>query len=151
MHIPPPLPTPPPARRRPMPVRNGAQALRLLAAARSDPARHETLAFLLDADGIGGVVTVISGTEPPDAMLQIVELMCRAGERVPGLCSLVVASVRPHSDVPAGDVLAGDVDRWLEASSIAHGFGLQLIEWYVIGRRGTVCPRDLLGEPERWP
>lgn len=151
MHIPPPLPTPPPARRRPLPVRNGAHALRLLAAARSDPARHETLAFLLDADGIGGVVTVISGTEPPDAMLQIVELMCRAGERVPDLCSLVVASVRPDSDVLAGDVLAGDVDRWLEASSIAHGFGLQLLEWYVIGRRGTVCPRDLLGEPERWP
>jgi hypothetical protein len=57
----------------------------------------------------------------------------------------VIATVRPHDGV-----LPGDVDRWLDASSIARDHGIELIEWYVIGPHGTQCPRDLLGEPERW-
>jgi hypothetical protein len=61
------------------------------------------------------------------------------------LCRLVVATVRP-----CGATQQGDVDRWLEASAIADAHGVELIEWFVIGPAGPECPRDLLGEPERW-
>ena len=60
--------------------------------------------------------------------------------------SIVLASVRPDSGM-----LPGDVDRWLEASAIVDQHGLVLLEWFVIGPMGPECPRDLLGEPERWP
>jgi hypothetical protein len=129
-----------------MPVRGTADALHLLSLAVATPLEHETLAFLLDSNGIGGIITVVSGTEEPDAVVDVVEVMSRAGEGVERARSLVVASVRP-----ASGVLPGDVDRWLECSAIAEECGLQLVEWFVVGPHGVECPRDLLGEPERWP
>jgi len=132
--------------RSPMPVRSSRDALTLLSLAVCHPLEHETLAFLLDADGIGGQMMVVADTEPPEAVVHVVDFMAQLGARLPGFCSLVVATMRPE-----GGLLAGDVDRWLEASSIAHDHGILLVEWYVVGPLGIECPRDLLGEPERWP
>ena len=129
----------------PTTVRSAADAISLLSLAVVDPLAAETLAFLLDDDGIGGVIVVFDGTTSADSVLDIVEVMVRAGAQAPQSTSLVVASVRPSSGV-----LPGDVDRWLEASSIASLHGLELLEWYVISPFGIECPRDLLGEPERW-
>ncbi len=62
--------------------------------------------------------------------------------------SVVVASVRVP--VPGVDDLdERDVDRWLECSSMLDDAGIELLEWFVIGRR-IHCPRDLVGEPRRW-
>ena len=63
---------------------------------------------------------------------------------------VVLATVRPDAahNVPA--TLPGDLDRWLEASEITEAHGIELIEWFVIGPAGVDCPRELLGEPERW-
>jgi hypothetical protein len=130
----------------PTPVRCHADALHLLALAVSRPFEPETLCFVLDAHGVGGVVTVVSGTTTPESVLHVVEFMARAAQGVPRAVSLVAASVRP-----GGGVLPGDIDRWLEASDIAQQRGVTLLEWYVIGPGGFECPRDLLGEPERWP
>lgn len=129
----------------PTPVRSAHDAISLLSLAVVEPLVAETLAFLLDERGIGGVIIAFDGTTTADSVLDIVEVMAQAGERAPNCCSLVVASVRPRSGV-----LPGDVDRWLEASSIASLHGLDLLEWYVISPYGIECPRDLLGEPERW-
>jgi hypothetical protein len=129
----------------PTPVRSAADAISLLSLAVHDPLRAETLAFLLDDDGIGGVIIAFDGSTTADSVLDIVELMVQAGAGTSHCTSLVVASVRPRSGV-----LPGDVDRWLEASSIAQLHGLELLEWYVISPHGIECPRDLLGEPERW-
>ncbi|MBI4935644.1 MAG: hypothetical protein HY828_17315 [Actinobacteria bacterium] len=129
----------------PTPVRSAADAISLLSLAVVDPLEAETLAFLLDDEGIGGVIVVFDGTTSADSVLDIVDIMVRTGAQAPACTSLVVASVRPNSGV-----LPGDVDRWLEASSIASLHGLELLEWYVISPFGIECPRDLLGEPERW-
>ena len=61
-------------------------------------------------------------------------------------------SVRPSPvtiDDAATDV--DDVDRWLEASDVAADHGIELLEWYVVGPTGIVCPREAFGEPPRWP
>lgn len=131
--------------RLPAPVRCSTDALRVLFLAADQPLVSETLAFLLDDDGIGGIITVVSGTVEPDAVLAVAECMSRAAQQVPRASALVLATVRPQ-----GGVLPGDVDRWLDASAIAALCGIDLIEWYVIGPSGARCPRDLLGEPERW-
>jgi len=134
-----PVPTTPPA-----PVRTADDALRLVSLAVALPLRPETICFPLNAEGVGGVATIVSGTARPEALFTVVEFMCRvmAGS---ARTSLVLATVRPGSGL-----LVGDVDRWCEASELCAAQGLLLREWYVIGPGGIDIPRELLGEPERW-
>ena len=129
----------------PMPVRCAADALRLLFLAATHPLQPETLAFVLDGHGRGGVITIVSGTVDADSVLPVTECMSRAAERVERATALVVASVRP-----GGCVLPGDIDRWMEASTLAAAYGVVLIEWFIISEAGVQCPRELLGESERW-
>ncbi len=130
---------------RPAPLRCGTDALRVLLLSLSHPLAPETLVVLLDQHGNGSVITVVSGTTEPDSVLAVAECLARAAEGLPQAQAMVLATVRP-----IGRVLPGDIDRWLEASAIAAEHGVHLIEWYVIGASGAQCPRDLLGEPERW-
>ena len=130
---------------RPAPVRCGIDALRLLFLSTSQPLEPETLAFLLDRHGNGSVITIVSGTVDPDALLAVAECIARAAEGLPHAEAMVLATVRP-----TGHVLPGDIDRWMEASDIAEAHGVALIEWYLISTSGAQSPRDLLGEPERW-
>ncbi|MDP2293185.1 MAG: hypothetical protein Q8M22_18535 [Actinomycetota bacterium] len=141
-----PLPSPPhPGGGHPAPVRCGTDAQRIVFLALSRPLEHETLVFLLDRHGRGGVITIVSGTATADSVLTVVECFSLAAQRVPEAAAMVVASVRPGSCI-----LPGDIDRWLEASAIATLHGVQLLEWFVVNESGARCPRDLLGEPERW-
>ncbi len=130
---------------RPTPVRCGIDALRVLLLSASQPLEAETLVFLLDRHGNGSIVTVVSGTVDPDAVLAVAECLSRAAEGLPHAEAMVLATVRP-----TGTVLPGDIDRWMEASETARAHGVALIEWYIIGASGAQSPRDLLGEPERW-
>jgi hypothetical protein len=130
---------------RPAPVRCATDALRLLFLSASQPLEPETLAFLLDADGNGSIITVVSGTVEPDSVLAVAECIARAADGLPHASAMVLATVRP-----SGCVLPGDIDRWLEASALAATHGVDLIEWFIISSSGAQCPRDLLGEPERW-
>lgn len=131
--------------RTPAPVRTEAEALHLLHLAATHPAEHETIAFFLDAAGIGGVITVVSGTAHPDALLAVTECLARAGAPLERAVALVVASVRPHHGV-----LPDDLCRWIDASNIADDHGIHLLEWFVLGPDGVATPRDLGGEPDRW-
>jgi len=129
----------------PTPVRCATDALRIMLLSASQPLQAETLAFMLDRHGNGGVITIVSGTVDANSVLAVVECFSRAAAGLPQAVALVVGSVRPH-----GRVLPGDIDRWLEASALAAAHGVELIEWFVINTAGVQCPRDLLGEPERW-
>jgi hypothetical protein len=100
---------------------------------------------LLDDAGYGNTITVVSGTHDADDVLRVVECLAEAGSAAPAMSSLVLASVRPE-----GGIVPGDIDRWLEASSLAESYGLELTEWFVVGPATVECPRDLIGEPERW-
>lgn len=127
------------------PIRDSAQALDVIRLAMSDPLRTETLGYLLTDTGRPGVVAVISGTEEPDTVVNVADCLSAAGGIHPDVASLVIASIRT-----SGGVTARDVDRWLEASDVADSNGVRLVEWFVIGPSGVACPRDLLGERERW-
>ena len=109
------------------------------------PLRHETVVALLDDDRCGISLVVVSGTECPDAVVEVVECLldpARHGGRVAGL---IVASVRPAG----GEADPGDIDRWLEMSDLSEQAGIELLEWFVI-TDDVRCPRDQLGEPPRW-
>jgi hypothetical protein len=129
----------------PEPIRTAAEARALLETAISRPLRDETVAFLLDDAGHGRTIFVVAGTDRPESVLDVVEHLAAAG-RISGLLSaLVLASVRP-----GGGIVPGDIDRWFDASEIAQDHGVQLLEWFIYGPQGFTCPRDLLGEAERW-
>ena len=142
---PPPPRSAPAAAPVPAPVRSGTDALRVLLLATPPPLAAETLAFFLDHEGRGGVITIVSDTTDPATVLPVAECLCRAAEGVPSATALVIASVRP-----GGSVLAADGERWHDLSRVATEHGVHLLEWFVIGADGVHCPREMAGEPDRW-
>ena len=137
--------------RRPPPVRSSADALEVVALAISRPPRPETIAFVLDDDGYGTTVLVVDGTERPDAVIDVVERVAESAE-VAGAAAIVVATVRPATASVEEEALLADTDinRWFEASDVAADHGIELLEWFVVGPGGIVCPREAFGEPSRW-
>ncbi|MFT3852941.1 MAG: hypothetical protein QM733_09410 [Ilumatobacteraceae bacterium] len=134
------------------PVRSATDALEVIALAMTRPPRAETLAFVVDDDGRASALYVVEGTERADALIDVVHLLAEAAASGEGT-GLVVASVRPTVpiDVDPADLDDADIDRWLEASDIAADRGIELLEWFVVGPVGIHCPRELFGEPPRWP
>ena len=74
-------------------------------------------------------------------MSTVAECMALAASRVPRLCGLVLASVRPTSAPNMPATLPGDLDRWIEANEITEAYGIELVEWFVVGPAGVDCPR----------
>ena len=132
------------------PIRSSLDALAVVALAIHRPLEPETIGFFLDEAGRSNTITVVSGTTEPDSVLAVVECLAVAGGRSPTLCGLVLATVRPNSELAVPTTLPGDLDRWMEASEIADSHGIDLIEWFIVGPGGVDCPREMLGEPERW-
>jgi hypothetical protein len=127
------------------PIRTAVDALRVLTMAMHRPLVHETLAFLLDSSCRSRTITVVSGTERPDDIAQVVEVMARAGGAIDDVCGLVVASVRPSSAL-----VEGDAERWTRLDVLSDDLGVQLVEWFVVGPRGADLPREQAGMPARW-
>lgn len=137
-----------PSRRTPVagvdPIHDAEAALAVVALAVQCPAVAETVVLLLDHERRGISIVVVSGTAHPDDVVEVVEHVAGSAAATGVVGALVVATVRP-----GGSVLADDADRWLELSGIAEEAGVEVVEWFVVGR-SIQCPRDLLGERPRW-
>ena len=132
------------------PILSSLDALAVVSLALRRPLEAETIAFLLDNTSRSNTITVVSGTTEPDSVLTVAECLALAGARSPTLRGLVLATVRPNSGLPVPATLPGDLDRWMEAVDITDSHGIELIEWFIVGPGGVDCPREMLGEPERW-
>ena len=122
------------------PIRSRADALAVLALAA--PFGDDTVAILLDAERRGIGLVVVTGTFDPDAIFGVISVC--SGARQPGIAGLILATSRPD-----GDLVAADLDRWIEASLQCDDAGIELVEWFVIGAH-IACPRELAGDPPRW-
>jgi len=110
------------------------------------PLRHDTIVITLDRERRGRSLVVIHETDWHDDLFGVLDMV--VGLDDDELDAFIVATVRPPIvGVPDLDVL--DVDRWILASEIVEGAGLELVEWFVVGA-GVSCPRAQLGEPPRW-
>jgi hypothetical protein len=132
------------------PIRSSIDALAVVSLAIHRPLEAETIAFFLDEASRSNTITIVSGTTEPDTILSVAECMALAGRQSPGLCGVVLATVRPNAVLTRPGTLPGDIDRWLEANAIIESHGIELVEWFIVGPAGVECPRDLLGEPARW-
>ena len=125
------------------PIRSADDALAVLAL--GAPYDHDTIVILLDTDRCGCSVMVVTDTVEPDALFHVIDRCVEATQQHPTIDAVILASSRPD-----GDAGPDDLHRWLEASDQCRAGGLQLVEWFVLGRSGPRCPRQLFGEPERW-
>ena len=132
------------------PIRSSIEAIAVVSLVMHRPLEAETIAYFLDETGCSNTITVVSGTTEPDSVLTVAECMAMAASELPGLCGVVLASVRPTVASNLHATLPGDLDRWVEANEITETYGIELVEWFVIGPAGVDCPREMLGEPERW-
>ncbi|MGZ4724697.1 MAG: hypothetical protein ACXV3B_08035 [Ilumatobacteraceae bacterium] len=128
------------------PICSALEALRVFSLAVHHPLEAETIAFFLDASSCSNTITVVSGTTEPDSIVSVAECMALAASRSPSLCGVVLATIRPNSPV----MLPGDLDRWLLIDAITEAQGIELVEWFIIGPGAVECPRQVLGEPDRW-
>jgi hypothetical protein len=134
------------------PIVTPAAALAVIDLARSWPPRDEIIAFLLDERHRGmGVIVDLTEIRAPADVLAVAELLGETGasHTADGRCSaesIVIASVRLHE----ASVL-DDVDLWEQLSNLLDSYGITLLEWFVITPAAVMCPRDVLGEPDRWP
>jgi phosphoribosylpyrophosphate synthetase len=127
-------------------VDSADSALAVIGTSIHQPQRAEVIVLLLDVDLRGRTVVIVDGTESPDAVIEVVELLAESAAEAERPVSFVVAAVRPgYGPLP------GDADRWLELSEIAETHGCELVEWFVLSDEVAWCPRDLLAEPPRWP
>ena len=126
------------------PIRSADDALAVLAF--GAPYGDDTIVILLDAERRGSSITVVTDTVDHDAIFGVIEV-CVSATAAHGapIEAMIVASSRP-----AGDVEPDDVHRWLEAGDLCRSGGIELVEWFVLGRSGPKCPRELFGDPERW-
>lgn len=132
------------------PIRSALDAIAVISLVIHHPLEAETIAFFLDENSCSNIITVVSNTAEPDSVLSVAECMAMVADRSPRLCGVVLATVRPGSAHNLPATLPGDLDRWVEANEIMEAHGVELIEWFVVGPAGVDCPRELLGEPERW-
>ena len=128
------------------PILTSVDALRVVSMAIHRPLEAETIAFFLDDGSRSNTITIVSGTTEPDSIISVAECMAVAASRSPTLCGVVLASVRPDTL----GLLPGDIDRWLVVDAITEAHGIELIDWFIVDSAGVECPRDVLGEAERW-
>jgi hypothetical protein len=126
------------------PIRSATDALAVVSAVMDHPMTPQTIVMLLDDDRRGERIVVVNDTDRTADPSTVVEWVCASYAEVTDR-ALVMATIRPR-----GATRPGDVDVWLEASALADSFGLELLEWFVVGPAGPECPRDLIGEPDRW-
>jgi len=119
-------------------------ALALIDALASDPPVHETLAVLLDSDHRGTTIMNFDGTVENDSVLWVADAVTERANRMDDVGAVIIASVRPD-----GSDELDDVERWLTIDEQLGLVGIELVEWFVIGR-SVSCPRALLGDESRW-
>jgi hypothetical protein len=130
----------------PRTVDSADAALAVVTTAMHRPQRSEVIALILDTDYEGHTVVVVDGTESPDAVIDVIEMLAESAAEADRPSCFVLTSVRPDYGP-----LPGDADRWLEISELAESRGCELLEWFVVNGDVAWCPRDLLAEPPRWP
>lgn len=125
-------------------IAGACDALALIHRVLAVPASHETIVIVLDDAHRGLGIVSVSGTFEPHQVVAVVECIAQPDLFGGEGAALVVASARP-----CGGIDGDDVDRWFEMCDLADAAGLELVEWFVVGR-SISCPRDLVGAPPRW-
>lgn len=123
---------------------NPSTALALVDALASTPPVHESIVILLDDDHRGSTIMNFDGTVDNESVLHVADAVIERAHFVDDVGAAIIASIRP-----GGCDELDDVERWLTIDEQLGLFGIELVEWFVIGH-SVSCPRALLGDASRW-
>lgn len=127
------------------PITDAETALAVIRLAADRPLQPETIVVTLDHRRCGVHLAVVTRTNSDDDVIDIAERLLEGIEPIDDIDAIIVASVRPDSE----GAQLHDADRWLQLDEVAESFGVELVEWFVLGR-SVSCPRELTGDPPRW-
>ena len=85
---------------------------------------------------------VVSGTTAPDDVLDVAALVAEVAARSPEVHAVVLATLRPARlpvRAPVGR-RDDDVARWLVLLDLFDEVGVELLDWFVVGRLGGAVP-----------
>jgi hypothetical protein len=119
-------------------------ALLLIEAFVTSPRRPEVVALLLDHERRGMTSLKVNDIGDPESVLGVADSIIMRRDQNERFGAVVLAPVRP-----SGSDELDDVERWLTLDETFASAGVELVEWFVLGR-SVSCPRALLGEPARW-
>jgi hypothetical protein len=112
------------------PLAGPEEALRLVFAAASDPARHESIAVLLDRAHRGlGPCLVCDGASTAYQVIDLGRLIATVGEREPSFGAAVLATCRP------GQGIELQPDDEAAFSMLRHNLadaGVELLDWFLL-------------------
>ena len=126
------------------PIDSPETARRLIHEVLAVPERPETVAILLDDHRRGIAVLSVDATVADDAVLDVADRLAELARHLTAIAGIVLVTVRPDRST-----VLDDLDRWIEIDGRFDEVGVELLEWFVIGR-DVSCPRTLLGQPARW-
>ena len=126
------------------PINNPLDALLVILLTMDSEPRYETVVITLDAEQCGHTIFKITGTDDPDAVLGVVDMVAEMAESDADAHAVIVASVRPD-----GRGLPSDFARWEELDEYCSDSGVELVEWFVLGD-SVSCPREFGGAVPRW-
>jgi hypothetical protein len=126
------------------PITDPQNAVAFLAALLSAPPTRESFAVLLDHERRGLSVLHLADDPHPDAVFHMADYIIGSARYTNHVGAVILASVRPGEPEDLTDA-----DRWVELTDHLEDFGIDLVEWFVIGR-GTSLPRTLVGDAPRW-
>lgn len=124
------------------PINSATQALSVFSLAITRPLRPETLVLMMSHDHRGvGLVALNNGRDLRFLIDHIVG-RCAAENTAR---AIAIASVRPQlqSQLHCGI-------EWTKASDICQRAGVQLVDWFIVGRHGVHRPRIIAHEPDAW-
>lgn len=124
------------------PITSATQALSVFSLAITRPLRPETLVLMLSKDHQGvGLFALNSGGNLHSLINHIIG-RCAAEDSAR---AVAIASVRPqlHSQFHC-------TVEWTMASELCRRAGVQLVDWFIVGRHGVDRPRIITSEPDAW-
>jgi hypothetical protein len=124
------------------PINSATQALSVFSLAITRPLRPETLVLMMSHDHRGvGLIALNNGGDLRSLIDHIVG-KCAAENTAR---AVAIASVRPHLHSQFHSAI-----EWTKANEICQRAGVQLVDWFIIGRHGVNRPRIVAHEPDAW-
>ncbi len=123
-------------------ITSATQALSIFSLAIARPLRPETLVLMMSDDHRGiGLIAMNTGDDLRSLIDHIVG-KCAAENSA---TAVAIASVRPQLQSQLHCAI-----EWTKASEICQRAGVQLVDWFIVGRSGVNRPRISANEPDAW-
>ena len=124
------------------PITSATQALSVFSLAIMRPLRAVTLVVRISRDHRGVGLFALNDGGDIRSLIDHIVARCAAQNAAR---AVAIVSVRPQR---RPQFHLGN--EWTTACDVCRQAGVQLVDWFVVGRHGVICPRVIAHEPGVW-